>query len=200
VLLRLGLTGGIGSGKSTVAKLLAKCGAAVVDADAISRASTQPGGLAMPVIAQVFGDQFVSADGSLDRERMREHVFSHPEARIQLEQIIHPLVARAMQEQTMAARQSGARCLVHDLPLLVESGRWRHALDRVVVVDCSEETQRRRVRARNHWNEATITAVLHSQSPRLPRLSAADVVLFNDLDELEPLARQVDALVVRFGL
>lgn len=200
MLLRLGLTGGIGSGKSTVARMLAELGAVVLDADAMSRATTQAGGAAMPEIARRFGAGFLTAEGALDRERMRSHVFTQPEARAQLEQIIHPLVAQAMEAQARAALLSGARCLVHDIPLLVESGRWRHALDRVVVVDCSEETQRQRVRARNGWDEATITSVLGNQSARLPRLAAADVVLFNDGHELEPLARQVRAMAARFGL
>jgi dephospho-CoA kinase len=200
MLLRLGLTGGIGSGKSTVARMLAARGAAILDADAMSRATTLPGGSAMAPIARSFGEEFVSPDGSLDRQRMRDHVFGHPEARAQLEHIIHPLVAQAMEQHAEAAIAAGTRCLVHDVPLLVESGRWRQALDRVLVVDCSEDTQRRRVRARNQWDEATITAVLNSQSPRLARLSAADAVLFNDVDVLEALARQVDTLATRFGL
>lgn len=200
MLLRLGLTGGIGSGKSTVARMLADRGAAILDADAMSRATTQPGGSAMNLIARTFGDEFVAPDGSLDRQRMREHVFAHPEARSQLEQIIHPLVSQAMQAQTATALAAGKQCLVHDVPLLVESGRWRHAVDRVLVVDCSEETQRRRVRARNQWDDATIAGVIASQSPRLDRLAAADCILFNDVDMLEPLRRQVEALATRFGL
>jgi dephospho-CoA kinase len=200
MLLRLGLTGGIGSGKSTVARMLADRGAAVLDADAMSRATTQAGGSAIAPIARTFGDGFIAPDGSLDRQRMRDHVFAHPEARAQLEEIIHPLVSQAMQQQSAAALAAGSRCLVHDVPLLVESGRWRQSLDRVLVVDCSEDTQRRRVRARNRWDEATITAVIASQSPRLNRLAAADVVLFNDGDSLEALARQVDALTSWFGL
>jgi len=200
MLLRLGLTGGIGSGKSTVARLLAARGAVVLDADEMSRATTRAGGAALPAIAQVFGIDFVSAQDGLDRQRMREHVFAHPDARSQLEHIIHPLVAHAMKEQTEVAIEAGARCLVHDVPLLVESGRWRHTLDHVLVVDCSEETQRRRVLARNQWDDATITAVLQSQSPRLPRLAAADVVLFNDVDELHLLTGQVETLAMRFGL
>jgi dephospho-CoA kinase len=200
MLLRLGLTGGIGSGKSTVARMLADRGAAVLDADAMSRATTQSGGSAIAPIARAFGDGFIAPDGSLDRQRMRDRVFAHPEARARLEEIIHPLVSQAMQQQSAAALAAGSRCLVHDVPLLVESGRWRQTLDRVLVVDCSEDTQRRRVRDRNQWDDATITAVIASQSPRLKRLAAADIVLFNDGDSLEVLARQVDALTTWFGL
>ncbi len=198
--MRLGLTGGIGSGKSTVASLLADRGAAVLDADAMSRATTQSGGTAMPIIARAFGDEFVSSDGGLDRQRMRDHVFTHPEARAKLEQIIHPLVAQAMLKATATAIATGAHCLVYDVPLLVESGRWRHLLDRVLVIDCSEDTQRRRVRLRNQWDDTTIAAVLRNQSPRMDRLAAADVVLFNDVDRLDLLQRQVDMLATRFGL
>lgn len=200
MLLRLGLTGGIGSGKSTVARMLADRGAAILDADAMSRATTQSGGSAIAPIARAFGNGFIAPDGSLDRQRMRDHVFAHPEARARLEEIIHPLVSQAMQQQSAAALAAGSRCLVHDVPLLVESGRWRQALDRVLVVDCSEDTQRRRVRDRNQWDDATITAVIASQSPRLKRLAAADIVLFNDGDSLGALARQVDALTTWFGL
>lgn len=199
-MLRLGLTGGIGSGKSTAARLLAQHGAAILDADAMSRATTQTGGSAMPIIARTFGADFVAPDGSLDRQKMRDHIFARPQARETLEHIIHPLVAQAMDHATAEAIRRGVRCLVHDVPLLVESGRWRQALDRVLVVDCSEATQRRRVRARNGWDDATISAVIQSQSPRLARLGAADMVLFNDEDDLAGLTRQVDTLVGRFGL
>lgn len=195
--LRLGLTGGIGSGKSTVAELLRQQGAFVIDADAISRACTLSGGSAMPAIASTFGTDFVSEDGAMDRQRMRDHVFAQPEARRMLESIIHPLVGLEVQR---LATSSTAHCLVFDVPLLVESPHWRQQLDRVVVVDCSPETQRRRVGLRNAWDAATIDAVLSSQSPRAQRLAAADLVLFNDTDRIEPLRRLVAQLAQRFGL
>ncbi len=195
--LRLGLTGGIGSGKSTVANLLAERGAAVIDADAISRASTAPGGSAMPAIAKAFGQAFVGPDGALDRARMREHVFEHPSARARLEAIVHPLVAAEIHRQAAAA---SARCLVFDVPLLVESPRWRPQLDRVVVVDCPEALQMRRVQARNGWDRATIESVMRSQSPRALRLAGADAVIFNDGNEMEQLRRLVHELAARFGL
>ncbi len=194
---RLGLTGGIGSGKSTLARLLQARGADLIDADAISRASTAAGGAAMPSIASTFGPDFVTSDGALDRQRMREHVFSQPQARHTLEHIVHPLVAAEIQRQ---ARASSAPCLVFDVPLLVESPRWRPQLDRVLVVDCSTATQVRRVQARNGWDAAAIDAVMRSQSPRGPRLAAADLVVFNDVDELAPLERAAEALARRFGL
>lgn len=194
---RLGLTGGIGCGKSTVARLLQDRGAAVIDADAIARACTQTGGAAMPAIRATFGSDFVAPDGSLDRDRMRAHVFGHPQAKAQLEAIVHPLVGQEIARQAAAA---DAVCTVFDVPLLVESPRWRPQLDRVLVVDCERETQIRRVMARNGWERATVEAVLDNQSPRLRRLAAADMVLFNDGHEIEQLRCMVDRLAQRFGL
>ena len=194
---RLGLTGGIGSGKSTVARLLQDRGAAVIDADAIARACTLTGGAAMPAIRATFGADFVAADGSLDRDRMRAHVFAQPQARAQLEAIVHPLVGQEMARQAAAA---DTVCTVFDVPLLVESPRWRPQLDRVLVVDCQRETQIRRVMARNGWERATVEAVLDNQSPRQRRLAAADIVLFNDGHEIEQLRLMVDRLAQRFGL
>ncbi|MCB4364067.1 dephospho-CoA kinase [Hydrogenophaga taeniospiralis] len=196
-ILRLGLTGGIGSGKSTVAHLLKDRGASVIDADAISRACTLENGSAIPAIAQTFGQDFITPDGALDRPRMRDHVFTHPEARQALEAIVHPLV-RAEIRRLAAA--SSSPCLVFDVPLLVESAEWRQQLDRVLVVDCSEETQIRRVTERNGWDRDTIEAVLRSQCPRAQRLLAADMVIFNDGYQIEPLRRLVGLLADEFGL
>ncbi len=196
-MLRLGLTGGIGSGKSTVARLLQARGATLIDADAISRACTGPGGAAMPAVAATFGPDFLTPDGALDRQRMREQVFAQPQARAQLEAIVHPLVAQAIAQQAAAATSG---CTVFDVPLLVESPRWRPQLDRVLVVDCSTQTQIRRVMARNGWERAAVEAVLHAQATRAQRLCAADLVLFNDADDMCPLTRQVDRLASRFGL
>ncbi|MDO9199923.1 MAG: dephospho-CoA kinase [Hydrogenophaga sp.] len=195
--LRLGLTGGIGSGKSTVATLFQQRGAFVIDADAISRACTLCGGSAMPAIVNTFGTDFVGDDGGLDRQRMRDHVFAQPSARHTLENIIHPLVGVEIQRLAATSRAS---CLVFDIPLLVESSHWRHQLDRIVVVDCSHATQMRRVRQRNAWDPATIDAVIRSQSSREQRLAAADFVLFNDMDEIVPLQHSVKVLAHRFGL
>ena len=195
--LRLGLTGGIGSGKSTVARLLQARGATVIDADAIARSCTQAGGAAMPAVSAAFGAEFLNADGALDRDRMRAHVFSHPQARAALEAIVHPLVG---QEVARQAALSTARCTVFDVPLLVESPHWRQRLDKVLVVDCTRETQIRRVMARNGWERTTVEAVLDSQSPRERRLAAADTVIFNDDLVLDDLAREVHRLGDRFGL
>lgn len=195
--LRLGLTGGIGSGKSTLARLLQAQGADLIDADAISRRCTEAGGAAMPAIAQTFGPDFIAADGALDRQRMRDHVFAQPEARQTLERIVHPLVGAEMQRQVLASQ---AACLVFDVPLLVESPRWRPQLDRVLVVDCSPATQIRRVQARSGWDAATTEAVMRNQSPRGLRLAAADLVVFNDTDDLVTLEHAAKALAERFGL
>lgn len=195
--LRLGLTGGIGSGKSTVAQLLQERGASVIDADAISRACTQRGGSAMPAVAQSFGPAFIAQDGSLDRQRMREHVFTNPDARWLLESIVHPLVAQEIQRQAKAA---ASHCLVFDLPLLVESARWRPQLDLVLVVDCHTGTQVRRVASRSGLDRSAIDAIMKSQSPREKRLAAADLVIFNDGNEIEPLRRTVGRIADQFGL
>ena len=195
--LRLGLTGGIGSGKSTVARQLQARGATVIDADAIARACTLAGGSAMPAVARVFGAEFVTADGALDRDRMRAHVFAQPDARAKLEAIVHPLVGQEIARQAAASQ---ARCTVFDVPLLVESPRWRPQLDRVLVVDCTRETQLQRVMARNGWDRATIESILGSQSPRERRLAAADAVIFNDGHEIEHLQREVARWANRFGL
>ncbi len=195
--MRLGLTGGIGSGKSTLARLLQARGADLIDADAISRESTAVGGSALPAIAQAFGSDFIASDGALDRQRMREHVFAHPEAREVLERIVHPLVGAEIQRRAAACASA---CIVFDVPLLVESPRWRPQLDRVLVVDCTPATQVRRVRQRNGWSTETIEAVMRNQSPRPLRLAAADLVVFNDTDDLAALETLAKALAPRFGL
>lgn len=199
--LRVGLTGGIGSGKSTVAGMLAECGAAIIDADAISRQTTAPGGAAIALITQEFGADLVTADGALDRIRMRELVFSDPEAKRRLEAIIHPLVGEEAARQTAQVQQSGRACIVFDVPLLVESGRWRQQLDRVLVVDCDEETQISRVMARSGWTRQMVEQVMAGQASRLRRLAAADVCIDNDgTVSPEALALRVLQAARRFGL
>jgi len=197
---KLGLTGGIGSGKSTVAALLAEQGAGVIDADAISRATTAPCGSAIPLIRIQFGDVFVTPDGALDRERMRSHVFNDPKAKKQLEAIIHPLVLEAISEQTTLLVQSGKPCIVYDIPLLVESGHWRKSLAKVLVVDCDPQTQVQRVANRNALPSTEILKIIAAQTPRLNRLAAADIVLLNDAISLQELAAQVHEIGMQFGL
>jgi len=198
--IRLGLTGGIGSGKSTVAQMLAAQGAAVIDADAISRQTTATGGHAIEAIQQAFGPEFITTEGGLDRERMRERVFSDPTARRRLEHIVHPLVGLETQRQAQAAIDAGSRCIVFDVPLLVESDHWRARLDQILVVDCRPETQIERVLQRNGLSRSTVQAILASQASRGSRLRAADIVLYNDELTLEQLDRQVRQLAQRFGL
>ncbi len=193
--LRIGLTGGIGSGKSTVGQMLHERGAAVIDADAIARSVTTAHGAAMPAIAQTFGTDFITPDGELDRERMRSHVFSHPEAKLALEAIIHPLVAQDTQRQAQLAIVQGHHTLVFDVPLLVESGaRWLAQVDRVLVVDCSEETQIQRVMARNGWSREAVQAIISAQASRAQKLAAADWVIHNEGISLEDLRSNVQRL------
>ena len=194
---RLGLTGGIGSGKSTVARLLVRHGAALVDADAIARATTAPGGAAMPAIAAGFGPALVTADGALDRDAMRQLVFADASARHRLEAIIHPLVGAEALRQAAAA---SAPCVVFDIPLLAESRFWRQRLHRVLVVDCSTETQIRRVMARNGLAQDAVEKIIQAQASRFTRLACADAVLWNDTDTLAPLQASVAGLSTRFGL
>ena len=191
-MLRIGLTGGIGSGKSTVAALLAGHGAVLIDTDAIARALTLLGGEAIAPIAQAFGDAAIAADGALDRAWMRERVFADPAAKRRLEAILHPLIGAECDRR--AAANAAAPALVFDVPLLVESGRWRARVDRVLVVDCREATQRERVMARSGWPPAQVDAVIAQQASRLLRRAAADAVLFNDGLSREALAAEVGAL------
>jgi dephospho-CoA kinase len=199
--LRLGLTGGIGSGKSTVASILARAGAAVMDADAISRSLTQPGGRAIPAILAEFGETLISPDGAMDREAMRALVFSNPSSKRQLEAIVHPLVGQVLQEQSNAAVAAGHACLVYDVPLLVESGdRWRRQVDWVCVVDCEVETQIQRVMARNQLGRADIERIISQQASRQQRLACADAVIFNEGIDLALLEHLVHEMMTRFGL
>lgn len=197
---QLGLTGGIGSGKSSVAALLAQFGAAVLDADAISRALTAPGGLAMGPIRDTFGAPFVTPTGALDRERMRALVFADAGAKQRLEAIIHPLVGQETQRQAQQAQDAGHRCLVFDVPLLVESGHWRQKVDQVLVLDCLPGTQITRVMARSALTIDAVQAIMASQASREARLQAADAVIFNDSISLHELASEVRALAPSFGL
>jgi dephospho-CoA kinase len=198
--LRVGLTGGIGSGKSTVLAMLAKLGAAAIDADAISRSTTAANGAAIAEIERVFGPDFITAERSLDRQRMREHTFADAGARKQLEAIIHPLVGAESARQVEAALAAGAKCIVFDVPLLVESGRWRQQVDRVLVVDCSEATQVARVMSRSGLAEPEVRAIIAVQATRALRLAAADLVICNEHPSLEHLAAQVEEAARRFGL
>ena len=195
--LLLGLTGGIGSGKSTVASRLAALGAAVIDADAIARSVTAPGGSAMPAIRAAFGDAFVTPEGALDRDRMRQQVFSDPDAKQRLEAIVHPLVGEETARQTRAALARHVSVIVFDVPLLVESKHWQARVDRILVVDCLPDTQVQRVMARSGLTADAVQRIIAVQATREQRLAIADWVIDNDALSLPELISQVDALQAR---
>jgi dephospho-CoA kinase len=187
----IGLTGGIGSGKSTVAQCLVACGAHLVDTDAIARALTLPGGAAMPALAAEFGPQAVAEDGALNREHMRHLAFTAPGAKARLEAILHPLIGQEAQRQAQAA---AGRPLVYDVPLLTESRHWRARVQRVLVIDCSETTQAERVARRPGWTEEAARRVIAQQAPRSARRAIADAVIANDQLSLDELTVEVNAL------
>lgn len=197
---RLGLTGGIGSGKSTVAAMLGAAGAAVIDADAISRQSTAPGGMAIEAIRRDFGPDLITSAGALDRDRMRERVFSDPQARKRLEAIVHPLVGLETARQAQEAMEAGHRCIVFDVPLLVESAHWRQRVDQVLVVDCTPEVQIERTLLRSRLTRPAVEQIIAAQASRAMRLKAADLVIFNVGLSLDELAREVQQIAHRFGL
>ncbi len=193
---KIGLTGGIGSGKSTVAKALLKHGCYLIDADAISRQTTQAGGVAMPAIQAAFGDFFISIDGGLNRDAMRQIILQDANAKTRLEAILHPLIGEKISEQLSFARDRQAQVAVLDIPLLTEAGsRWRHRLDEVWVVDCLPKTQIDRVQARSGWPLAQVEAVMAAQASRSSRLACADAVIFNDGISFDMLEREAEALL-----
>jgi len=197
----IGLTGGMGSGKSTVAQLLAERGAAVIDADAISRSVTAPGGRAIEAIATQMGQHMIDDQGAMDRAAMRAHVFANPQAKRTLESIIHPLVGLITQEQTQQAIDQGHTCLVFDVPLLVESGhRWRQKVQHVLVVDCPESTQVQRVMQRSQLSSDEVQSIIAQQAPRERRLACADSVIYNEGIDLAALKNEVILWARRFGL
>ena len=191
---RIGLTGGIGSGKSTLAQLLVARGAPLIDADAVSRQLTAAGGAAMPDIKREFGPAFIAADGSLARDRMRELVFAQPEARLRLQALLHPRILSALLEQESLLINQGKPLVLLDIPLLVESAHWRQKLDRVLVVDCSTDTQIRRVMQRSSMTAEQVQGIMATQANRAQRLSAADWVIDNDSDDIGKLMRQAQAI------
>ncbi|MDR6385650.1 dephospho-CoA kinase [Paraburkholderia caribensis] len=187
----VGLTGGIGSGKSTVADLFAKRGVTLVDTDVIAHRITAPQGLAMPSIATEFGPSFVAEDGSLDRARMRALVFSDETARKRLEAITHPLIRAETERQR---QQAPGPYVIVVVPLLVESGSWKTRVNRVLAIDCSVETQIARVMRRNAFTREQVLAIIARQATREARLAAADDVIVNDNRSLEELDVDVDQL------
>jgi dephospho-CoA kinase len=195
-MLSIGLTGGIGSGKSTVAAMLVAEGAALVDTDAIARTLTAAGGAAMPPLIALFGAQVAGPDGALDREAMRRLAFADPAAKRQLESVLHPLIGAQAQREAQAARSD---VVVFDVPLLTESAHWRTRVDRVLVIDCSETTQIERVLRRPGWSREVVERVIAQQAPRNRRRAIADAVIHNDDGlTLETLAHAVRRLLTRW--
>ncbi|MDC8759848.1 dephospho-CoA kinase [Janthinobacterium fluminis] len=186
----VGLTGGIGCGKSTVAELFAARGASIVDTDLIAHSLTAAGGAAMPALLAEFGGAFAGVDGALDRARMRALVFDDADAKRRLEAILHPRIRAAT---LAAAAAAGGSYVIFAVPLLVESGGWRERVDRVLAIDCPESLQVSRVMARNGLPEAQVKAIMATQASRQARLAAADDVIVNDGD-IAALAPQVERL------
>jgi dephospho-CoA kinase len=201
--LRVGLTGGIGCGKNAVAAHLESMGALIIDTDLIAHEITGRGGLAMPAIKSLFGEEFLQPDGSLDRGKMRTLVFNDQKAKLALEQITHPLIHQKSQEIASEGAKKHPPYIVFMVPLLVESGQWINQtpqkIDYVVVVDCSEELQISRVVARNQLPKETISKIIASQASRHERISVADYVIENNgtLGELEVESKRLHQILLR---
>ena len=193
-MLRIGLTGGIASGKSAAAAVFAELGVPVIDSDVIAREVVAPGSPGLAAIRALFGDGVLQADGQLDRRALRAQVFADPTARRELEALTHPLIRERMAAQSAAA---GGPYQIHAIPLLVEGGARRPGIDRVLVIDCPEEIQVQRVMARDRVDEAGARAVLAAQASRAQRLAAADDVIVND-QGLETLREAVVTLHQRY--
>jgi dephospho-CoA kinase len=187
----IGLTGGIGSGKSTVAQTLVQLGAVLIDSDAIAREIALPGGVAIAPLRAEFGAEVLDANGGLDRARMRELAFADVSVKRRLEAILHPLIGVETERRTAAA---GNKVRVFDVPLLVESTRWRSRVSKVLIVDCSAETQIARVKQRSGWSADMVQAVIAQQASRETRRACADAVIHNDGISADELAQQVSAL------
>lgn len=194
----VGLTGGIGSGKTTVANLFAQRGATVVDTDAIAHRLTASGGIAIPAIRAEFGDSFIAPSGTMDRAKMRAQVFSEPTAKTRLEGILHPMIRQECEREAAAAKGS---YVIFVVPLLVESARWREKVARVLVVDCPQEQQISRVMARNAMSREQVLAIMATQASRELRLAAADDIILNDgaPEALAPAIDRLHALYLRLA-
>ena len=190
--LKIGLSGGIGSGKSTVARRFAALGALLVDTDALAHALTAPGGAAVARIAAAFGADMITADGAMDRAKMRALAFGQPAERLRLEAILHPMIAAATRAE--AQRAAPGQAIVFDVPLLAESGTWRARVDRIVIVDCSPATQVARVVQRSGWTAEAVERAIAQQATRVQRRAIADAVIVNETLSLAQLEGEVDAL------
>lgn len=196
----VGLTGGIGSGKTAVSSLLGEFGAGVIDTDLISHQITAPGGKAIPLIAAAFGEDFINPEGALNRPKMRNLVFKDTGARQLLEQITHPLIQQETVKQAFELAKSKVSYLVFVVPLLIESGKWLKLIDYLVVVDCPEETQIQRVMRRNNITRPEVENILKAQTSRKIRVAAANAIIENqgsleDL-KLEVLKLHQDLLII----
>ena len=190
----VGLTGGIGCGKSSAARIFEKLGAAVVDTDEISHALTRPGGIAIPAIEREFGAEYITVDGALSRVDMRERVFRDPAAKARLEGILHPLIRDEAQARIAAARQPYVILVV---PLLLETGAYREIVKRILLIDCDEDEQIARTTRRSGLKAAEVRAIMAAQLPRAKRLAGADDVLHNDSD-LDRLRRDIEVLHAKY--
>ena len=186
----VGLTGGIGSGKSAAADEFSRLGAKIVDTDLISHELTHPGGAAIPALRATFGDDYIDASGAMDRRKMRELVFADPDQRKRLEQLLHPMIREEVDRRIAAAR---APYVVMVVPLLVESADYQQRSDRILVVDCPEATQVERVKQRSSLAEDEVLRIIRAQIARADRLAAADDVIENK-DSLESLRQSVAKL------
>ncbi len=188
-MLHIGLTGGIGCGKSTVCELFREYGIPIIDSDIIARELVEPGAPALQQITNFFGEQMLQQDGSLNRAKMRELIFNNRQQREQLESILHPMIRQEMLRQLSTLESP---YVIIAIPLLLEKG-WQQQLDRVVVVDCSEEQQRERAAQRDGSSAQTIEQIIASQISREERIAAADDVIDNSLS-LESLRGQIYTL------
>jgi len=194
----VGLTGGIGSGKTTVANMFAERGATVVDTDAIAHQLTAPGGIAIPAIRAEFGDDFIEPSGAMDRAKIRAEVFADPTSKKRLEAILHPLIR---QESEREAATSEGAYVIFVVPLLVESNRWRERVTRILVVDCPETQQIERVMARNGMSRSQVIAIMTNQATRAERLAVADDIILNETtaEAIAPKIDQLHALYLRLA-
>jgi dephospho-CoA kinase len=186
---RIGLTGGIGSGKSSLGQLLQARGFPVISADAISHALTMAHGAAIEPISRTFGAEFIGSDGALNRARMRQLVFQNTDAKLKLQALLHPLILSGIQQEEISIKDKGNSLVVIDIPLLVESDHWLRALTQIIVVDCEEDTQVARVVKRSQISAQEVRQIMAHQVSRARRLQAADLVVFNNSDRLDDLRR-----------
>ncbi|MES2932020.1 MAG: dephospho-CoA kinase [Pseudomonadota bacterium] len=173
----VGLTGGIGCGKSTVTEIFASLGAGIIDTDVIAHELTVPHGDAIPSIVEAFGASFLSCSGAMDRVKMRQHVFANPTERKRLEAILHPLIR---DQSLRIAEQVNTSYCIFVIPLLIESGIWHNIVSRVLVVDCPEALQIQRVMTRSNLSDQQVLAIMRAQVSREVRLQAADDIIVND--------------------